>query len=873
MGNFCSVSISCDAIFSRCVQCFITKASYISHLQDNLLLLQSELQKLIDVRDDVMTRVIFDERSLKMKRTGQVQGWLSRVQAAENQVAELQKLKDEETQKLCLGGYCSNNCKSSYDFGKRVHKMLQELTTLKTEGDFKNVAEKMPEDPVDEMPIDPTIIGLQSTFDKVWSCLGDQQAGIIGLYGMGGVGKTTLLTQINNKFRDTPNDFDVVIWVVVSKDQNLEMIQETISKKIGLWDDSWKTKRLKEKALDIFKVLSQKRFVLLLDDIWERVDLKELGVPLPSPKISSKIVFTTRSNEVCGHMGTHQHQFKVECLAPEEAWKLFQMNVGRETLDNDPRIPQVAKLVAKECDGLPLALITIGRAMACKKTVEEWNHAIQVLKESAFKFAGMDEEVYSLLKFSYDSLASDTLRSCLLYCSLFPEDYEIEKRDLIDFWIGEGFFDEYEAGYPIIFNILRACLLEEGDDDRLKMHDVIRDMALWIACEIEKEKGKFLVQTSVGLTEAPETEKLEGVKRMSLMENQIENLPETLSCPHLSTLFLNENCLKMINNDFFRFMPSLKVLNLSFTGLIEFPLGISRLVSLQHLDLSGTKIKELPEELKALANLRCLNLGSMYELNRVPRRLILSFAKLRIFRLPWCNWELGPVGDNVQSGGGEYLVEELLCLKYLKALSICLKGGCALRKFLKSQKLHSCTQFLQLEGFEESLDVVSLTGMKHLSELFILSYGLEELKIDYCQGEIRESHCFHSLRKVDICGCIKLRDATWLVFAPNLKVIVIMDCGDMEEVISVEKCGQVKDKIESLNPFAKLEYLMLHTIRSLKSIYWKPLPFPHLKQITALACPRLEKLPLDFNNAKERKIDFDLDPHLSEELKREDPPT
>ncbi|TXG69292.1 hypothetical protein EZV62_004227 [Acer yangbiense] len=834
MGNICSVSISFDEIFSRCVQCFLTKASYISQLQDNLLLLQSELQKLIDVRDDVMGRVNTDERSLQMKRTGQVEGWLSRVQAAENQVAELQKLKDEETQKLCLGGYCSNNCKSSYNFGKRVHKMLHVVTCLQTEGDFKNVAEKIPEAPVDEIPIHPTIVGLPSTFDKVWTCLGDKQAGIIGLYGMGGVGKTTLLTQINNKFLDTPNDFDVVIWVVVSKDQKLEMIQETIGKKIGLWDDSWKTKRFEEKASDIFKVLSQKRFVLLLDDIWKRVDLIKVGVPLPSTKISSKIVFTTRSNEVCGHMGAHEHQFKVDCLAPEEAWKLFQMNVGREILDNDPRIPQVAELVAKECDGLPLALITSGRAMACKKTVEEWNHAIQVLKESAFKFSGMGEEVYAPLKFSYDSLASDTLRSCLLYCSLFSEDYKIEKRDLIDFWIGEGFFDEYEAGYSIIGDLLRACLLEEGDDDHLKMHDVIRDMALWIACEIEKEKGKFLVQTSVGLTEAPETEKLEGVKRMSLMENQIENLPETLSCPHLSTL----------------------------------------LVSLQHLDLSDTKIKELPEELKALANLRCLNLGRMHYLHRVPRRLILSFAKLRIFRL--FSWELGTVGDGVLFGGGEYLVEELLCLKYLKALSICLKGSCALGKFLKSQKLQSCTQFLRLEGLKESLSVLSLAGMKHLYILAIYSYGLEELKIDYCPGEIqqiRESHCFHSLGKVSIHYCIKLRDATWLVFAPNLKDIRINECGDMEEVISVEKSGQVKEEIESLNPFAKLEYLILLGLRRLKSIYWKPLPFPHLKEMKVFRCPSLEKLPLDFNNVKERKIVFDLDPHLSEELKRDPIPT
>ncbi|KAK2651563.1 hypothetical protein Ddye_011419 [Dipteronia dyeriana] len=227
----------------------------------------------------------------------------------------------------------------------------------------------------------------------------------------------------------------------------------------------------------------------------------------------------------------------------------------------------------------------------------------------------------------------------------------------------------------------------------------------------------------------------------------------------------------MINNDFFRFMPSLKVLNLSNNyRLADLSLEISRLVSLQHLDLSSTKIKELPEELKALTNLRCLNLGNMYDLRRVPRRLISSFAKLRIFRLSCSSLELGAVGDNVLSDGGEYLVEELLCLNYLNTLSIHLKGSCALGKFLKSQKLHSCTQFLRLEGLEESLAVLSLTGMKHLYKLTIYSSGLDELKIDYCSGEIekiRESHCFHSLGKVIIYDCIKLRDMACVCSKPQ----------------------------------------------------------------------------------------------------------
>ncbi|KAJ4718261.1 Disease resistance protein [Melia azedarach] len=320
--------------------------------------------------------------------------------------------------------------------------------------------------------------------------------------------KTTLLNQINNKFFEAPNDFDIVLWVVASKDLQIERIQETIGRKIGLFDELWKNKSLEEKAEDIFKILRKKKFVVLLDDLWNRIDLSKVGVPTPSINSLSKILFTTRSIRVCGLMEVHK-KFKVECLAHEEAWKLFQMKVGTETLESHSDIPDLAQIIAKECGGLPLALITIGRAMAFKKTPQEWKDAIQVLRRSASEFPGMDE-VYPLLKFSYDSLPSEKIKSCFLYCSLFPEDFNISKIDLIDCWIGEGFFDEYERGYTIIGDLLRACLLEEVNDNNVKLHDVIRDMSLWIASEVEREKEIFFVQVGARLTDAPEVGKWEG---------------------------------------------------------------------------------------------------------------------------------------------------------------------------------------------------------------------------------------------------------------------------------------------------------------------------------------------------------------------------
>ncbi|KAK9232170.1 hypothetical protein WN943_022413 [Citrus x changshan-huyou] len=766
MGNICSFSISCDALFSHCADFTARKAAHINDLKDNILTLQTELQKLLETRNDVLRRVIIAEQR-HMRRTDQVQGWLSRDEIF-----------------------------------------------------FEVVAERIPEPAVEERPI-PQTLGLESTFDEVWRCLGEEHVGIIGLYGMGEVGKTTLLTRINNKFFNTPNGFDFVIWVVLSRDLQIDRLQENIARKIGLYDQSWKNKRLEIKAADIFKILSRKKFVLLLDDIWNRVDLEKLGIPPMNTNGSSKIVFTTRSAGGCGLMEAHRI-FKVKCLEHKEAWELFQMKVGRETLESHLQIPELAEIVAKECDGLPLALITIGRAMAFKKTPQEWKDAIQVLRRSA---------------------------------SEFP-DCDISKIDLIDCWIGEGFFDEYDRGYTIIGDLLRACLLEEVNDDNVKLHDVIRDMALWIASEVEKEKESFFVQAGARLTEAPETGKWQVIRRMSLMENQVPSLSKIPSCPSLITLFLNNNNLKVITDGFFQFMPSLKVLNLSNNqSLKQLPSGISRLVSLQHLNLSLTNIKELPEELKALVNLKCLNLDYTKSLCRIPRHLISNFSMLYILRIVDCHYF-----EEVENC--EVLMEEVLLMENLNVLGINLTSSHALSKFLSSHRIQSYILHLRLELLEDSrsLNVLPLANIKNLESLgFRNCEKLEELKIEI--GNIQQNVCvsqvhgfqFHSLYYVVVSDCNKLRNLSWLGLAPNLLTIDILRCPEIEE-ISGQYSGEVPEMMRNLNPFARLELLILKTLPKLKSIYPNALPFLHLKEIKVSNCPELKKLPLDFNSAKGHKI-------------------
>ncbi|CBI25181.3 unnamed protein product, partial [Vitis vinifera] len=581
------------------------------------------------------------------------------------------------------------------------------------------------------------------------------------------------MTQVNNEFLKTIHQFDIVIWVVVSRDPNPEKVQDEIWKKVGFCDDKWKSKSQDEKAISIFRILGKKKFVLFLDDVWERFDLLKVGIPLPNQQNNSKLVFTTRSEEVCGRMGAHR-RIKVECLAWKQAWDLFQNMVGEDTLNSHPEIPQLAETIVKECLGLPLALVTTGRTMACKKAPQEWKFAIKMLQSSS---------------------------------SSFPEDNDIFKEDLIDCWICEGFLDEFDdrdgarnQGFDIIGSLIRACLLEESREYFVKMHDVIRDMALWIACECGRVKDKFLVQAGAGLTELPEIGKWKGVERMSLMSNHIEKLTQVPTCPNLLTLFLNNNSLEVITDGFFQLMPRLQVLNLSWSRVSELPTEIFRLVSLRYLDLSWTCISHLPNEFKNLVNLKYLNLDYTQQLGIIPRHVVSSMSRLQVLKMFHCGF-YGVGEDNV------------LCL-------------C-------SEKIEGCTQDLFLQFFNDEGQEI-LTSDNYLDN-----------------SKITSLKNFHSLRSVRIERCLMLKDLTWLVFAPNLVNLWIVFCRNIEQVIDSGKWVEAAEG-RNMSPFAKLEDLILIDLPKLKSIYRNTLAFPCLKEVRVHCCPKLKKLPLNSNSAKGR---------------------
>lgn len=213
--------------------------------------------------------------------------------------------------------------------------------------------------------------------------------------------------------------------------------KSSIGEKLGLEGKEWDEKTDVQRAHEIHNILRRKKFVLFMDDIWEKASLDVIGVPYPSMVNGSKVVFTTRSRDVCGRMGVDD-PIEVCCLGKAKAWDLFKKKVGEHTLGMHPDIPELARKVAEKCRGLPLALNVIGETMASKTSVQEWGRAIYVLTKYAAEFLGVEDKILPILKYSCDSLDGEMTKSCFLYCSLFPEDDTIDKEGLIEYWIGEG---------------------------------------------------------------------------------------------------------------------------------------------------------------------------------------------------------------------------------------------------------------------------------------------------------------------------------------------------------------------------------------------------------------------------------------------------
>ncbi|KAF8024994.1 hypothetical protein BT93_F1986 [Corymbia citriodora subsp. variegata] len=847
---------------------------YTCNLKDNVISLRNANDNLKAKSGDVLARVEREEEGGDVQRTREVANWLDKVHEFAGGGDQVLREAEERDQIKRLNRCLPWNCWSSYKLGKRVDETLKKARELlPKEGEFGILTSPLPPCPVLEMPMDKTV-GLDISFSEVWKWLTDEtQVGMIGLYGIGGVGKTTLMKRIQNDCAN--NGFDVVIWVVVSRQVNIDSIRDTIRKRLDIQDERWDRWSQDERVHHLCHVLTQKKFVLLIDDVWRRLDLSNIGVPHPGLKNGSKVVFTTRLKHVCDQMGANK-TLEVQCLAAEEALELFEKNFGKSLVDCPQEIRDLAKDIADECKGLPLALVTVGRAMARKDNPSEWRHALTMLRNNPYKLSGMVEEVYHILEFSYNNLNDPTLQACFLYCCLFPEDYLVSTNELIELWIGAGLLEDTndvyrmrDEGESVLGDLQRACLLEHGYNslgmDCVKMHDVIRDMATWIACDHGQRENKLLVIEKEDDMSAKMISKWGEAEKVSLWGKWIQNIDQTPPmCSKLGSLIVRETYVRLMPRGFFTSMVArLTVLDLSDNRNIElFPEEICNLTSLQYLNLSGTRICELPKEIKNLTRLRWLLLNNTTERILIPTEAIASLSlngfsqwKLIDFMVYVpprivCEFDHSPLGLVNE----EEVIEELEHMQHLTDLSINVSKSSSILKIFQSPNLQKCIKRARIIDCQEDLTRIVINYspigngvFSHLKELYIQNCRVfREMEITHGIGQAPNCSCFPNLVAVCVERC-GLSDLSWLVHAPKLCHLVVVDCDSVETII---RDGFAVEKLAASGLFSCLEDLVIMNLPNLTSIYDQTLPFPQLELLAINECPRLRKLPVNSNSAR-----------------------
>ncbi|KAK8478952.1 hypothetical protein V6N12_007909, partial [Hibiscus sabdariffa] len=499
-------------------------------------------------------------------------------------------------------------------------------------------------------------------FDQIIEALQDDNIYMIGLLGMGGVGKTTLVHEVGKQAQaQKPKLFDKVVITTMSQKPNFETIQDQIAQYIGFNMKNEQGRRSEQELWSRLK--KEERILIILDDVWTYIDLKEkIGIPTGQDHQGCKVLLTTRRQQVCVSMDC-QKVVPLGCLDGIEAWTLFERKSGLSN-SSDDAIKKLANQINKKCQGLPIAIVTLGSALKGKSS-HGWEAAYRKLKNRRLTEIEdvNDENVYLCLEASFDNLKNMETKKCFLLCSLFAEDYEIYVEDLVRFSWGLDLYNDTNSIEEVRSEVLAAieilknsCLLLDCGERHVKMHDMVREVALWIASS--KPEISLAIKSETVETLSMD-ERFKHYTAMSFKINQTRELPEGLFFPNLHIFLLGRTgysrtgfsskffeCMEAlkvcalenlpISRVAFQFQTNLQTLNLYNCEFSDISM-LGKLKALNILSLYQSSMVELPSTIGDLENLRLLELSNCIHLQGFPPNLLRRLFNLEEVYLDGCS--------------------------------------------------------------------------------------------------------------------------------------------------------------------------------------------------------------------------------------------
>ncbi|CDP16608.1 unnamed protein product [Coffea canephora] len=722
----------------------------------------------------------------------------------------------------------------------------------------------------------------------IWAWLVIDSISNIGIYGMGGVGKTTFAKHIHNHLLER-TQFKVY-WITVSQEFSIRRLQDDIAKRLRL-DLSYEDDEDGRAAILSRELVKQS--VLILDDVWQEFSFEKIGIPLGANKC--RVILTTRSLELCNRISC-QRVFEAKTLAIDEAWDLFKHTLDTKTVLHED-VEEIAKSIMKRCAGLPLGIITVAGSLRGGNDICEWRNALEQLEKCSVGHDEMERDVFPILEWSFNRL-NECQMNCFLYCPLYPEDCKIKRKELIDLFIWAKLMDKqnsrsrleaFDQGHTILNKLIKVCLLEETtdleEDDCVKMHDLVRDMALRITngnskLKMSRDVPRFLVKSlgrrdsKVTLEQKIWAEDLHAVSFHTLYHHTKIKVPPVWSpnCPKLSTLLIPHFSIKRIPDSFIRHMRGLKVLNLNgCIGITELPNSISNMVNLaalilghceelrsvpplgmlkqlRELDLSRTKIQDLPQGLESLVKLERLNLDHCRSFTRkiIPKGTFSKLHRLQRLVLPPYEYYYLYINDDFSSFHDYIpLVDDIGYRKRLYFHQCKFGKGSNYPVLL----LPSDMKCLELKG------CVGM-GIRCLSDIFKNFTSLKDLSSLKISAYLLPPGTFSSLRRLSIYKCHNVKQLFTVQLLRNfesLRVFSVDDCKGLAEVAAndngIEQGGGEGIQLTSSEATStvilpNLMLLDLNRLPQLKNICKATMICDSIEEIVIFDCPKLKRLPL-----------------------------
>ncbi|CAL4990796.1 unnamed protein product [Urochloa decumbens] len=523
--------------------------------------------------------------------------------------------------------------KRAFSKGKARHGIAGAIEDIKTQ--LQEVADRRSRCKVDEIvskPVEKTstvdprlgamfkevtqLIGINKSRDDIISMLqvDENIMKMISIVGVGGLGKTTLAKASYDKLQSS---YECTAFVSVGR--NPDFVK--VFKDILFYLDKTKYKDIHNtgRGVDLLirelqEFLQNKRYFIVIDDVWEVASWKTIKLALDQKSNASRVIITTRNQEVA----SEEEVYKLDPLSHDDSKRLFYIRLfGGESKCPANHPQEASKKILKKCGGVPLAIITMASLLVGKKR-EDW---FDVCSSPGFYRGKGNQQVADdtewILSLSYYDLPS-YLRTCLLYLSMYPEDYEFEKDSLIWKWIAEGFVKKekgsnlFERAEEYFNQLINRSMIQAVESEwtgiikGCRVHDMVLDLIRGLS---DKENFVTMSNDAEGTSSSGKK-----VRRLADHHNKMMRQTQQDDGMGMAQLRSLVVCRCDIKSGVLH--PSFKLLRvLAFDRCSAFGEGwqglehLGNLIYLRYLGLRHISgVLELPEEIGKLKFLQTLDL-------------------------------------------------------------------------------------------------------------------------------------------------------------------------------------------------------------------------------------------------------------------------